>query len=112
VKLELGSEIPFDITSTLSGFVAPSIVWADARYNQSYFGVTAEQSARSGFKAYTAKAGLKSVGLAAGLNYKLSPQWSLNTAVSLSQLTGEAGKSPLVQKKAQASMNAGFAYTF
>ncbi len=112
VKLELGSEIPFDITPALSGFVAPSVVWADARYNQSYFGVTPEQAARSGFKAYTAKAGLKSVGIAAGLNYKLSPQWSVNTAVSLSQLTGEAGKSPLVQKKAQTAVNTGFAYTF
>ena len=112
VKLELGSEIPFDITPTLSGFVAPSVTWADARYNQSYFGVTPEQAARSGFKAYTAKAGLKSVGLAAGLNYQLSPQWSLNTAVSMSQLIGEAGKSQLVQKKAQVSMTAGVSYTF
>ena len=58
-RIELGAEIPWQISSNLGLSFSPNIVWADKKYNQTYFGVTAAQAARSGFAAYSAGAGLK-----------------------------------------------------
>jgi MipA family protein len=111
-RLELSTEIPWRISSDLSVSLSPNLVWADKKYNQTYFGVTSTQAANSGFKAYNAKAGIKSVGLTMGLDYKLSPNWSASAAASFNQLRGDAAKSPLVQKKNQTTVAAGVAYTF
>jgi MipA family protein len=111
-RIELGAEIPWQVNSSLGLSFAPNIVWADKKYNQAYFGVTNAQSANSGFKAYTAGAGVKSIGLAVGANYKFDANWSANAAVSFNQFRGDAANSPLAQKKAQNTLAAGVAYTF
>jgi MipA family protein len=111
-RLELSSEIPFEITKSFSLSVSPSVSWADSKFTQTYFGVTAEQSARSGFKEFRAKGGIRSVGLGVGANYKFDSNWSANAFANYSQLQGDAGKSPLVQKKGQATLILGAAYQF
>ena len=111
-RIELGAEIPWQISSNIGLSFAPNIVWADKKYNQTYFGVTAAQAAQSGFKTYNAGAGVKSVGVTVGMNYKFDTHWSANVAASFNQLQGDAAKSPLVQKKAQNTLAAGIAYTF
>jgi MipA family protein len=111
-RIELSTEIPWQISSDFSLSFSPNIVWADKKYNQTYFGVTSVQSANSGFKAYNAGAGVKSVGLAVGAEYKFTPNWSANAALALNQLQGDAAKSPLVQKKAQTTLAAGVNYKF
>jgi MipA family protein len=111
-RIELGAEIPWQINSNLGLSISPNIVWGDKKYNQTYFGVTSAQSKNSGFKTYTAGAGVKSVGLTVGANYKFDTHWSANAALSFNQLRGDAANSPLVQKKAQNTLAAGVAYTF
>jgi MipA family protein len=111
-RIELGAQIPYQVNSKLGLSLSPNLVWADKKYNQTYFGVTAEQASRSGFKAYTAGAGLKSVGVALGMNYKIDSNWSANATAAFSQLQGDAAKSPLVQNKSQNTFAAGVSYTF
>jgi MipA family protein len=111
-RIELGTEIPWQITSNFGLSFSPNIVWADKKYNQTYFGVTSQQSANSGFKTYNAGAGIKSVGLTVGANYKFDTHWSANAGLSFNQLRGDAANSPLVQKKGQHSLSAGLAYQF
>jgi MipA family protein len=111
-RIELGAEIPWQISSNLGLSFMPNIVWADKKYNQTFFGVTAAQSARSGFAPYNAGAGLKSVGLTVGMNYKIDSNWSANAAASFNQLQGDAAKSPLVQKKLQNTFTVGVNYIF
>ncbi len=111
-RIELGAEIPWQISSNLGMSFVPNIVWADKKYNQTYFGVTAAQAARSGFAAYSAGAGLKSVGLTVGANYKIDSNWSASAVASFNQLQGDAAKSPLVQKKLQNTFTVGVSYTF
>lgn len=110
--VELGAEIPWQINSKLALSLSPSLVWADKKHNQTYFGVTAAQSAKSGFKTYTPNAGIKSIGLTASSNYKLDNNWSVNAALSLTQLQGDAAKSSLVQKKEHSLLFVGASYTF
>ncbi len=111
-RIELGAEIPWQINSNLGLSFSPNIVWGDKKYNQTYFGVTSLQSKNSGFKTYTAGAGVKSVGLTVGANYKIDTNWSANAALSFNQLRGDAANSPLVQKKGQNTLSAGLAYQF
>ena len=110
--IELGADIPWEINSKLALSLSPSLVWADKKHNQTYFGVTAAQSAKSGFKTYTPNAGIKSMGLTLNGNYKIDNSWSANAAVSFTQLTGDAAKSSIVQKKAQSLLFVGASYTF
>jgi MipA family protein len=111
-RIELSTEIPWQISSNFGLSFSPNIVWGDKKYNQTYFGVTSVQAANSSFKAYNAGAGVKSVGLAVGAEYKFTPNWSANAALALNQLQGDAAKSPLVQKKAQTTLAAGVNYKF
>lgn len=111
-RVELSTEIPWEISSNLGLSFSPNIVWADKKYNQAFFGVTSAQAANSGFATYNAGSGIKSVGLTVGLNYKITPNWSANLATSFSRLQGDAAKSPLVQKKNQTTLAAMVNYTF
>lgn len=111
-RLELGASIPWQVSSNLDVSFSPNIVWADNKYNQTYFGVTSAQSAKSGFAAYTAKSGIKSVGLTVGADYKIDDNWSANATLSLNQLRGDAAKSPLVQSKSQNTFVVGVSYLF
>jgi MipA family protein len=110
--IELSSEIPYEVSKSLSLSLTPTISWADAKFTQSYFGVTAAQAARSGFAEFKAKGGIRSVGVSLGANYKVDPNWSVNATASISQLQGDAGRSPLTQKKGQAVAGVGVSYKF
>jgi MipA family protein len=110
--IELSSEIPYEVSKSLSLSLSPTISWADTKFTQSYFGVTAAQAARTGFAEFKAKGGIRSVGVSLGANYKIDSNWSANAGASFSQLQGDASKSPLTQKKGQAQIAAGVSYKF
>jgi MipA family protein len=110
--VELSSEIPFEITKSLSLSFTPSLSWADSKYTQTYFGVTAAQAARTNFKQYNAKGGVKSIGFGVGLNYQLDNHWGINAGVAYNQLQSNAAKSPIVEKKGQPSALLGLTYKF
>jgi MipA family protein len=111
-EISLSTEIPFPLTSAITLSISPSLNWADSKYMQTYFGVTAAQSAKSGFKQYKADGGIKSVALSLGANYQFDKNWAANVGVTFTQLQGNAGKSPLVERKGQTSLLAGVNYTF
>lgn len=111
-RLEVGLDVPLPVSDAVTLSVSPNLQWADTSYTQTYFGVTAAQAARSGFKPFSAKGGIKSLGLNLGANYTLDKQWSVNAGVSLSTLRGDAAKSPIVQQKNQTSLSASFLYSF
>lgn len=89
-----------------------SLNWADEQYLQSYFGVTALQAAATDFRMFTPKAGLQSVDLSLGLEYPLSPRWSVQSALVWTQLLDEAADSPLVEREQDASVVLGLVYRF
>jgi outer membrane protein len=90
----------------------PSITWADSKYTQTFFGVTAAQSASSGLAAYTAKSGINSVSFNIGANYQLTQQWGLGARLSASSLRGDAADSPITEKKTQTTVGVFASYRF
>jgi MipA family protein len=111
-RLEVGFDVPWKPTNELTLTFSPNVVWADKKYQQAYFGVTAAQAAASKFKAYSADGGVKSAGLNISADYKLDKHWTGTMNASLSQLRGNAANSPIVSRKGQATLILGASYTF
>jgi len=74
--------------------------WANAEYTQSYFGVDAAQSARSGLGLYQASAGVRDVRVSVSATYAISPRASATAGLSFSRLQGDAANSPIVRDRA------------
>jgi outer membrane scaffolding protein for murein synthesis (MipA/OmpV family) len=68
---------------------------------QRFFGVSAAQSASSGLPQFDAKAGVSSLRLSAGALYRLDRRWRLATSYSIARLEGDAGASPITEKRTQ-----------
>lgn len=110
--LELGLELPLLSRGPLGLQVGLQASWADSRYMQSYFGVTAKQAAATSFKVFTPKSGLHKIDLSLGAEYALTPECKLQTAVTASRLGGDAKKSPLVSRSSWGTVSAALIYSF
>jgi MipA family protein len=82
-------------------FAGPGLTWGSRQYNQTFFGVTEEQSARSGFPEFQAGAGVNNLRFTAGANYRFAPNWNLIGSLSAARLNAQAGASPIVETRAQ-----------
>ena len=85
----------------LGFFAGPGITWGNREYMQTFFGVTPEQSARSGLPAFDAGAGVASARLSAGAIYRLNARWRMIGSYSVARLTGDAGASPITESRTQ-----------
>jgi outer membrane scaffolding protein for murein synthesis (MipA/OmpV family) len=86
--------------------------WANAAYQQAYFGVDAAQATRSALPGYTPGAGAKDIRASAALVYLLTQEWSVLGSVSYTELLGGARVSPLVREKASTTGTLALAYRF
>jgi MipA family protein len=107
-----GAAYSWQVAPRLKLSVGPTMSVVDGRYEQTYFGVDAQQSARSGKRAYSPDGGVKDVGLAGSISYAFDSHWLLQTAISDRELVGDAADSPIVRSKNQASVVTGIAYRF
>ena len=78
----------------------PGIVWNSSQYNQTFYGVTSQQSGRSGLSGYAPGSGV-TLRLSAGANYQLSHQWNLGARLGISRLPSEVANSPIVNERTQ-----------
>ncbi|CAJ0819288.1 hypothetical protein LMG19087_03717 [Ralstonia wenshanensis] len=92
--------------------VSPSLRFGSGKYMQTYFGVTPQQSANSGFAQYSASSGLQAATLTVAWTHTFSRHWAVQTAVGTSRLLGNAAKSPIVQNKQSYFGGTGVVYTF
>ncbi|WP_053064240.1 MipA/OmpV family protein [Caballeronia mineralivorans] len=90
----------------------PGLTWASSQYEQTFYGVTAAQSALSGLRQYSPKSGISSVRFSVGASYRLTDHWNVGTRVTASNLRGDAGNSPVVEKKDQIFYGAFASYRF
>ena len=96
------------IIVTLNG----SVKYANSSYQQSYFGVSAAQSAASGLKAFQPAAGFNTAQLGVAAGFPLSARVYAFSGVSVQRLLGDAANSPIVQKKQQVTGFLGAVYSF
>lgn len=89
-----------------------SIALGGDRYMQTWFGVTPEQSARSGLPVYEPHLGLRDFSLAVSLKAEVGHHWVFIGGPGMTRMLGPAAKSPLVQRRTAFTASAGVGYRF
>jgi outer membrane protein len=110
VELGAGYVLPLPVRSRVSAGL--EIHLANQAYMQQYFGVDAQQSARSGLAPYTPDAGLRDVRAKLSLMHPLGLRWGLNASVAAVRLSADAADSPLVRERSYLTGLVGLAYRF
>ncbi len=108
----LGTRIPWDLPLVN---VYVSGTWASGEYMQSFFGVNAVQSMRTGLPGYEPDAGIRDVSLSLSSGYEFTDNWTLGGQVEYQRLLGDAADSPLVKQQGsqnQFVIGLGLSYTF
>lgn len=99
-KLSAGNRLPLGSKLMLRSEIAT--VWADDKYMETFFGVAAEQSARSGMRQYQPEGGFKDAGITFDLDYNLTENWGVTGRLGYKRLLGAAADSPLVKDRGSA----------
>lgn len=113
-----GATYSFSPTDRLKLSFGPQAIWADRRYDRSYFGVTPDQAqqataAGNPLQPYSPGSGLKQAGLTATALYRFNAHWGLVARLDLEELTSPAARnSPLTQRDFQPSAGLGLTYRF
>lgn len=86
--------------------------FGDARYLNTFYGVSSSQSEHSGFRKYHAGGGLYSVDTDLTWTHFFGENWSSYANVTYSQLTNKAKDSPIAFRDNNTALTAGVLYTF
>lgn len=78
--------------------VSPSLVYSSSAWTKDLFNVSAADSGRSGIKQYEADQGYWRLGLAGSVTYQFASAWSLTGIAGITQLTGDAKGSSIVDQ--------------
>jgi outer membrane scaffolding protein for murein synthesis (MipA/OmpV family) len=97
-------------SKTLILFAGPSVTFADHRYLQKMFGVTAAQAAVSGYPEFAVHGGSDAVGLGFSATRIIRDHWLINANLAVNRLLGSAGDSPVTQSAVQKIAILSFGY--
>ena len=111
---DLGGGLGFPVSDADRLRFGVGTSWANATYNQTYFGVSPGQSMASGdvLTPYSASAGIQDYALTANWAHNYSRQWFSSAGASYKWLVGSAANSPLTQRHAALSANFLVGYRF
>lgn len=113
-RMELGGGYELKLSDADQLRAGLEMNWANGKYMQTYFGVTAAQAAASGgvLTTYNATSGVKDYALKLNWMHSYSQEWFSNAGVTLKQLNGSAKTSPLTQRNSANSVNFVVGYNF
>jgi outer membrane protein len=94
----LGRYTPFERLILSAG---PGLTWANRQREQTFFGIDADQSARSGRPRYSAGSGIESLRFSVAARYLIDRKWSAAATFSAARLQGDAAASPITQRRSQ-----------
>lgn len=101
-QIELGATSGVPLGRGLIG-IGLSASWADARFRQSYYGISAAESQASGLRSTTLGAGALDTALTVSVEWNFDDRWRLSGQVVLARLASELARSPVVQDRSQTS---------
>lgn len=73
--------------------------WGDARYIETWFGVTAAQNDASGLSERRYDAGVATAYLRLGASWRFNPRWSISGDIERTRLANAAARSPVVEQR-------------
>jgi MipA family protein len=110
--VEAGVSRTFVVDARQRIILGAGLVGAGDRYLQTWYGVTAAQSARSGLPVYEPSEGLRDAHTSATWRIEVNPQWAGFASLGASRLLGPAADSPLTLQRNNWSLSAGIARRF
>lgn len=85
---------------------------ADKKYSQSYFGVSSQQSLRSGYRTFESESGIFSWVLSASWAYQINDHWGFLSIIEGSKFTDKVSRSPIVKDDVNVMGGIGLSYVF
>lgn len=89
-----------------------ALAFAGDRHMQTYFGVTEEQAARTGYPVYEPRWGLRDISASISARTELGGPWHAFYGANVARLLGPAAASPLTKQPNTWSLNAAVVYRF
>jgi outer membrane scaffolding protein for murein synthesis (MipA/OmpV family) len=110
---DVGAYMPMPGSSQkFAWFLGPSVTFADARYMNTYFGISHNQAASTRYPFYKAHGGFKSAGIGVSANYFATQHVILNLDAAYLRLLGSAADSPITQTKDEEVVSLAVIYKF
>lgn len=109
---ELGAKYRTELSDRVTLWSGAQIGYGNDKYNDTYFGVTGDESAASGLDAYAPGGGFNEAAITFEARYKLNETTSLLGEVRYGKLIGDAADSPVVQEEYQPSLRLGVTRRF
>jgi MipA family protein len=94
VLASLGTRVPWNKPLF---YIGVETTWASSNYMNTFFGIDAFQSLRSGLSQYRSDSGIRDVALNLSSAYKFDKHWSLSGQISYRHLLDNAADSPIVK---------------
>lgn len=110
--LKMGIAYALPVSPAVQVRISANASMANSEYMASYFGVSADQSFRSGYQTYQPEGGMRDASVGLDVVYPLTARWLLIGSVKSTMLLGSSKNSPLVRKSSDNVAMAGLAYTF
>lgn len=108
----LGASYTLLKTSQDTVSLGAKLSYGDDKYLRTYFGVTAQQSQKSGYALFTPKAGFFKTDLTLTWSHQIDEHWGVTTMAGASRLMGDASDSPLARRKTSPQGGVLLSYTF
>ena len=103
--------VPWQDESDTVAFESAAL-FGDRRYMKTFYGMSEQQSARSGYAAYQPGGGLYGVESDLTWSHQFTPHWSTMMNVGYTWLNDHTSDSPIVFRRNQVSTSAAVLYTF
>lgn len=108
---EAGVKYRFNPTDKLTLWASVEAGYGSSRFNETYFGITESEAARTDFDAFDIGSGINSASARLEAHYKITEKTSLLGEVKYTRIVGDAADSPIVLDKAQPSIRLGITRT-
>jgi MipA family protein len=109
---EVGARYRTELSERLTLWSGAELVYGDAEYNDTYFGVTAAESAASGLPVTAPGGGVNQAAVSFEARYAINDTTALLGEVRYGKLIGDSGDSPVVQDEYQPSLRLGVTRRF
>ncbi|WP_068085135.1 MipA/OmpV family protein [Novosphingobium rosa] len=103
---------PVAVTRRLTVIPTLGTTWANAKFNNRYFGIDTIQAAASGLNTYAPGSGFKDASASLTASYRLTDHIVLSASGVVTTVLGADGRSPLVVHKTQPSGFLSMVYRF
>jgi outer membrane protein len=102
----------FQLAPTTRAQLGVQAMLGNDRYMRTYFGISPEDTIRSGLPEHSIDAGLRTLGAFAMISHDLTPRWTLAAFASIDLLLGDAADSPVVEREQMPALALGLFYHF